>query len=318
MVQAALRVSRAFTGERKFIKFEGQYQGWFENVLISFAPPVDQSPIGSTEQSEPHLETRGQAGSVADDVIVLPWNDAMAVEAALEAHGTEIAAILTEPAMCNTGSIAPVAGYLESLRELADLHDVVLIFDEVISGFRLAMGGGQQRFGVTADLATFAKAIGGGFPIAAMTGRAEIMDLFGTGAVNHSGTYNANVQSVSAAIASLDLLGANGCQAFDELERRGNMLMDGIRGIAAGMDASLRVQGFGACFSTFFSDIAEVSDYRSYRCADTARLNAFMEQLVMRGIRPTSRGTWFMSTAHTDADIEETVAAFGSALSATG
>ncbi len=316
VVQAAIRVSRAFTGKRKYIKFEGQYHGWFDNVLLSNAPPVKTGSRASATCLEPHLETRGQAESVADDVIVLPWNDVEAVKSVLGAQGQDVAAIVTEPAMCNTGAIAPVPGYLDALRDLASLHGVVLIFDEVITGFRLALGGGQEKFGVSSDLATFAKAMAGGFPVSALTGRAEIMDLFGTGAVNHSGTYNANVPSVAAAIATLDLLAAGNGEAIRELDRRGERLMEGLRRCAADRKSILRVQGFGPCFSTFFSDLNEVSDYQSYRRTDLNRQARFLEHLVVAGVRPTSRGTWFISTAHSDDDIEETVAAAGNALDA--
>ena len=317
VVQAAIRVSRAFTGKRRVIKFEGQYHGWFDNVLLSYGPPVDTTPGAADPGSlPPHLETEGQSASVADDIIVLPWNDAHAVRSVLEERGNEIAAILTEPAMCNTGAIAPVDGYLEALRELATRHRVVLIFDEVITGFRLALGGGQERFGVTPDLSTFAKALGGGFPIAALVGRADIMDLFGAGRVNHSGTYNANVPSVAAAIASLDLLGAEGGKPLREMERRGERLMEGLRERAAGEGVDLRVQGFGSCFNTFFSDRAEISDYRSYRRTDLAKQARFLEQLVRGGIRPTSRGTWFVSAAHSDDDVAETLECVERALAA--
>ncbi|MDE0111235.1 MAG: aspartate aminotransferase family protein [Albidovulum sp.] len=315
-VQAAIRVSRAFTGKRKFVKFEGQYHGWFDNVLLSYAPPGDQAALDSTDRSRPHLETDGQAESVTGDAIVLPWNDTAAVRSALGAHGDEVAAIVTEPAMCNTGAIAPAPGYLESLRDMASSHNVVLIFDEVITGFRLALGGGQEKFGVSADLATFAKAMGAGFPVSALTGRGEIMDLFGTGKVNHSGTYNANIPSVAAAIASLDLLGAEKGKAIREIDRRGETLMEGLRRSAAKRKSNLRVQGFGACFSTFFSDLAKVTDYRSYRRTDLNKQAKFLEHMVVAGIRPTSRGTWFISAAHSDDDIEDTVAAADNALGA--
>ncbi len=316
VVQAAIRVSRAFTGKRKYIKFEGQYHGWFDNVLLSNAPPTDVEAEDSPDRGEPHLETLGQAQSVAGDVIVLPWNDAGAVKSVLDDHGRDVAAIITEPAMCNTGAIAPVPGYLEALRELANANDVVLIFDEVITGFRLALGGCQEKFGVTADLATFAKAMAGGFPVSALTGRAEIMDLFGTGAVNHAGTYNANVPSVAAAIAALDALSAGNGKAIRDLQRKGENLMEGLRRCAADRKSNLRVQGFGSCFSTFFSDLADVTDYRSYRRTDLKKQVKFLEYMVVAGIRPTSRGTWFLSTAHSNDDIEETVAAAANALDA--
>lgn len=318
VVQAALRVSRAYTGRTKFIKFEGQYHGWYDNVLISHAPPLDGD--GATDlPREPHLETAGQSPRSGDDIMVLPWNDAGAVEKVLLEQGNDIAAIITEPVMCNTGVIAPRPGYLERLRELSTAHGVVLIFDEVITGFRLALGGAQQRFGVTPDLSTFAKAMAAGFPISALTGRADIMDLFGSGKVNHSGTYNANIPSLHAAMATLDVLTAGSPGVLDEIETIGNTLMSEIRGLEGARSAGLRVEGFGAVFNTYFAEPnAEVTDYGSYKRTDLAKQAKLMEGLVIRGVRPTNRGTWFVSAALSEADVHETVSAVAASLEEMG
>lgn len=314
VVQAALRVSRAFTRKRKIIKFEGQYHGWFDNVLLSVAPPLANTAAEVAAPYEPYLESAGQAESVCDDVLVLPWNDATLVENILDKQGNDIAAIITEPAMCNTGAIAPAEGYLKALRALATRHKVVLIFDEVVTGFRLGLGGAQERFGVTPDLSTFAKAMAGGFPIAALVGHHSIMDMFGTGKVNHSGTYNSNIPSIAAAIASLQILAANGGEVLQTLEQTGQELMESIANTAAQVGSNLRVSGFGSCFNTYFSDDDEVVDYRSYRRTDLAKQGQFLQLLLMEGIRPTSRGTWFVSTAHSSVDTEETVKAVTDAL----
>jgi len=313
MVQAALRVSRAFTGKRKFIKFEGQYHGWYDNVLISHAPQVgDGLPV----PREPHLESRGQAESVKADVLVLPWNDVGALEAVIAAHGHDIAAIITEPAMCNTGVIAPRAGYLERMRELCTANNIIFVFDEVITGFRLALGGAQQRFGITPDLSTFAKAMAGGFPVAALVGRADLMQMFGTGGVNHSGTYNSNVQSVVAAIATIRELAANGGAALGHVDTIGNQLIDGLRKLGRDTGSNLQVSGYGCAMNTYFGEPDSVVDYQSYRKTDTARLQRFLAALVNDGVRPTSRGTWFVSAAHSGTDIEETLAIARNALMA--
>ena len=307
VVQAALRVSRAFTGRRKFIKFEGQYHGWFDNVLISHRPPSSASPNDTVLVRSPHLETAGQSESVIGDIIVLPWNDVAAVEQTLAEHGSDIAAIITEPVMCNTGVIPPAPGYLEALRSMSSAHRVVLIFDEVITGFRLAIGGAQQRFGVTPDLSTFAKAMAGGFPISALVGRADIMSLFGSGKVNHSGTYNAGLPSVAASIATLDILAANEGAILRDLEARGDNLIEGLRGTAIDMKSDLRVQGFGSCFNVFFSDNPTLRSYEDYQRTDLTRQAQFLKHLISAGVRPTTRSTWFVSTAHSDDDIAETL-----------
>ncbi|RYE10615.1 MAG: aspartate aminotransferase family protein [Hyphomicrobiales bacterium] len=315
MVQAALRLSRAATGRSKFIKFEGQYHGWFDNVLISNAPPVPDVDSPNEHVRQPHLETRGQVKSAAEDVIVLPWNDLTAVKAVLEAPGSDVAALLTEPMMCNTGVIPPKPGFLEGLRELTAKHGVILIFDEVITGFRVALGGAQSRFGVTPDLATFAKAMAGGFPIAALTGRRDLMEMFGTGAVNHSGTYNTNVPSVVAAVATLEVLSADDGAALKRVEATGDRLIEGLRRLAHDAGVPLRVSGVGAAFNTYFADAAhDLVDYRSYRRTDLTLQKNFIQRLALAGIRPTGRGTWFVSAAHGAAEVEATLAAAKTAL----
>ncbi|MEM7444506.1 MAG: aspartate aminotransferase family protein [Pseudomonadota bacterium] len=313
-VHAALRLARAHTGRTKFIKFEGQYHGWFDSVLVSYAPNVAEPDEALPLPRTPKLESEGQLASACDDIIVLPWNDAGALEQVIDTHGHEIAAVITEPALCNTGSIAPRPGYLERMRDLTEKRGIVLIFDEVITGFRLAVGGAQARFGITPDLSTFAKAMAGGFPIAALVGKRELMEKLGTGAVNHSGTYNANVPSIVASIATVEALAANDGAALVRAEATGNALMSGLQDLAASTGSNLKVQGYGTCFNTFFSDEDVVVDYQSYKRTDLARQQAFLAALVLRGVRPTNRGTWFVSTAHGDTEVHETLAIAEEAL----
>lgn len=311
MVQAALRVARAHTGRSGFIKFEGQYHGWFDNVLLN-----QSGPPGDRTQGLPlpaRAETRGHAASAAQDTFVLPWNDADAVADVLKSHGDRVAAIITEPVMFNCGAIEPRPGYLQSLRTLCDAHGVVLIFDEVITGFRLGLGGAQERFGIRPDLSIFAKALGGGFPVAAITGRREIMSLFASG-VNHSGTYNSNAISLAAAIATLKVLRRDDGAVFDRIERIGGMLMSGIREIAQRRSLDLKVTGFDAAFHTQFTSEREVYDYASYMRGDAVRLKRFLRALLLRGIRPTSRGTWFVSAAHDESDVDRTLSAVDAVL----
>lgn len=307
VVQAALRVARASTGRRKFIKFEGQYHGWYDNVLISHSPAVLPPGDNGAIPREPHLETRGQVEHVKDEIVVLPWNDLGAVETILSDPNHDVAALITEPMMCNTGAILPRPGYLEGLRELTAKHGVVLILDEVVTGFRLALGGAQQRFGVSGDLATFAKAMAAGFPIAALTGKRELMQLFGSGAVNHSGTYNASVPLVAAAVATLKELARDNGAALQRIEKNGTALMEGLRRAAADAGVNLMVSGVGGVFNTTFAD-HEVFDYQSYKRTDLKKQQRFLAGLVARGIRPIPRGTWFVSAAHSMSDVDETVA----------
>jgi len=311
MVQAALRVARAFTGKRKFIKFEGQYHGWFDNVLVNQGEPAG----GTASAPLPiQLQSKGQVPSATDETLVLPWNDAALIERVLLEHGGDIAAIITEPVMCNSGTISPRPGYLEALRTLCDQHGVVLIFDEVITGFRLGLGGAQARFGVVPDLSTFAKAFGGGFPVAALVGRADIMQLFATGAVNHSGTYNANLVGTMAGIATLEQLAADDGAVYRRIESVGGALIEGIREIAARRSVDLRVNGYGAVFNTYFGGDAEIVDHESYRRSDAGKQKTFLEALLQVGVRPTGRGTWFVSGAHDERDVEQTLGAIDTVL----
>ena len=311
MVQAALRVARAYTGRSGFIKFEGHYHGWFDNVLVNHSGPPGHQTKGHSLPIR--AATLGHAASSTQDTFVLPWNDLDVVADFLKSHGDSIAAIITEPVMFNCGAIEPRQGYLQSLRSLCDAHGIVLIFDEVITGFRLGLGGDQERFGVRPDLSLFAKAFGGGFPVAAIVGQREIMSLFASG-VNHSGTYNCNAVSLVAAIATLELLRRDDGAVFDGIERIGSMLMSGVREIAQRRSVDLKVTGFGAAFHTQFTSESEVYDYASYKRGDAARLKRFLDALLLKGIRPTARGTWFVSAAHDERDVERTLSAVDAVL----
>ena len=313
MNQAAIRVARAFTGRSRIVKFEGHYHGWFDTLLVSTAPPIDQA--GPADAPTPYLQSAGQSRSAAADVAVLAWNDLAAVERYLAAHAQQTAAVLMEPILCNTSVVLPRAGYLEGVRRVCDRYGVVLIFDEVITGFRVGLGGAQQRLGVTPDLAVFAKAMGAGFPIAALAGKRELMQLLG-GAVMHGGTFNTHMVSTSASIAALTELARDGGRAYREMEERGEALMHGLRRLGERAGEPLLVQGLGMAFNTAFTDLPEVTDYRSYQRTDLARQKRFLRALQDRGVRPTSRGTWFLSTAHTAADVDQTLRAAEGALAA--
>ncbi len=311
MVQAAIRVARAFTGRSDVIKFEGHYHGWFDNVLLNLTPPV--AAEGNPIPRPRHLQSAGQSPHASEDIVVLPWNDAEALEKYIGANASRIAAVITEPIMYNTGGILPRPGYLEHLRRVTKAHGVLLVFDEVITGFRVALGGAQELYGIRPDLSVFAKALGAGFPIAAVAGRADVMQLFASGGVNHSGTYNANIVSLSAALAALRELSANGQAAYKRINAAGKALMDGI--IAAGRrhGTDLQVSGLPSAFHTCFAG-HPIHDYVTYSTADQKRLGRFLAALLERGVRPTSRGTWFVSSTHTDEDVKSTLDAVDIAL----
>src|SRR5580692_311560 len=190
-VQTALRLARAFTGRRTIIKFAGHYHGWFDNILWSTAPPADAAG--------PVAGSRGQAEGTSE-IVVLPWNDLATLQARLARN--DVAGVIMESVMCNSGAILPLPGYLEGVREACTAAGTVLVFDEVITGFRVAPGGAQARLGVTPDLSTFAKAIANGFPVAAVAGRRDLMELMIQGVV-HGGTYNGQAVAMAATVATL-------------------------------------------------------------------------------------------------------------------
>ncbi|MCX5494732.1 aspartate aminotransferase family protein [Kaistia dalseonensis] len=305
--QAALRLARAATGRAKIIKFEGHYHGWFDNVLWSTAPPLDAA--GPEEAPMPVAGSKGQLADTAATVVVLPWNNLELLRERLAAG--DIAAVIMEAAMCNAGAVHPAPGYLEGVREACTRYGTILVFDEVITGFRLAPGGAQQKFGVTPDLSTFGKAIANGFPVAAIAGRAELMDLFSTGGVVHGGTYNAQPVAMAATAATLKSLTP---ALYKEIDRTGSALMNGIREIFASAGVTASVAGFPQVFHVALGLEAPAQNYR-----DLARMNrpayvALATALLRRGVRVLERGAWFLSSTHDDAVIEETLAAMRGAV----
>lgn len=307
MAQTAIRLARAHTGKLKLVKFQGHYHGWYDNILVNLGSAPAASNDTGTIPVVP--ESKGQPSSVAADLSVLPWNNESVLREFLDAHHGEVAGVIMEPVMCNTGVISPVGGFLEAAREICNKYGVVLIFDEVITGFRLDIAGSYGRFGVAPDLAIFAKALGGGFPISAIAGHKEIMQLLASGEVNHSGTYNANLLSLTAGIATFDELARDDSQVLKDIDAAGNKLMEGIRQIAENVPVSLKVQGFGSVFNTYFSDRHPIESYDQFTQCDDSLLRKFVLKLQERGVRPTARGTWFVTAGHTGKDIEDTLQA---------
>ena len=314
VVQAALRVARAYTGRNKFIKFEGHYHGWMDNINYSVAPPLDAA--GAYDAPDPVRQSEGMAPGLADDIIILPWNNIDILRQTLDRQGDEVAAIITEPIMCNTNCILPKPGYLEEMRRLCDEHGVVLIFDEVINGFRVALGGGQELTGVTPDVATFAKAIAGGFPLSMLAGKREIMSLFEDGTVMHSGTLNSNVMSMAAAEVSLKKLMEDDGAAYRHMYAIGRRLMDGLREIAQKHEHPVIIQGPGPAFGLTFTDADEITDYRSYtENADHDKAEKFRQGMLEHGVRIMARGLLYVSTSHTEEEIDRTLAAADEVMS---
>ena len=303
VVQAALRLARAATQRSILLKFEGHYHGWLDNVLWSIAPTPDQFGPESSPTAVP--ASAGQDLPAGKHTEVLPWNNLPLLEARLRRG--DVAGVIMEPAMCNTSAIAPAQGYLEGVRDICSETGTVLIFDEIITGFRLAPGGAQQRLGVTPDLATFGKAIANGFPVSALAGRRDLMEQMATGGVLHGGSYNALPAAMAAVVATLSELKKP--ETFQALEARGQKLMTGIRGALADADIEAQVQGFPQIFHVALGASSPFSNYRDSLAADKARYVDFTTALLSRGVRALERGAWFLSTAHDHPVIDETIAA---------
>ncbi|HXF60990.1 MAG TPA: aspartate aminotransferase family protein [Caldilineaceae bacterium] len=312
MVQAAMRLARAVTGRRLILRFEGHYHGWFDNVLISVAPPLDKA--GPREHPRPVAGSAGQTLSALEDFVVLPFNDLALVEELFARQGEQIAAVMLEPMMCNTGAIPPEPGYLQGLRRLCDDYGALLYFDETITGFRLSLAGAQGAFGVTPDLASFAKAMAGGFANAALVGKRALMQRFAQD-VNHSGTFNSNVISMAASVAAIAELEKDDGAVYRHLERIGTQLMEGLRELGRRHELPLHVQGMPAAFHVSFTEQPPIRDYRDYaQHCDKARYDAFTLEMLKRGVRLIGRGLWYVSAAHTDEHVARTLEAADQAL----
>lgn len=303
IVQLALRLARAATGRARYIKFEGHYHGWDDSVLVSYHPSLEQIAAAN---GAPVGEGLGQLDR--GTAVVVEWNDAAGVAAAFERNAGQISAVICEPLLCNSGCIPAQPGFLEFLREITARDGALLIFDEVITGFRLALGGAQQYYGVTADVATYGKAIGGGAPLSVLAGKAELMERIAAGAVVHAGTLNGNVMALSAARAVLDVLSRDHGGVYRDLHRRGQRLRSGVQDLLTGHGLEVVTSGEGPVFSLLFLD-RQPQTYRDLLGANRELYAAFALALLDEGVLVLPDGRWYLSTAHSDADIDATLAA---------
>jgi len=304
-VGSAIRIARAWTGRRLVIKFEGHYHGWQDTIYWS--NHVDPAAAGPASRPRPVPSGPGVPAELADTLIVLTWNDPESFAAVMAERGDEVAAVITEPAVFNTGCILPEPGYLELLRELTARHGALLIFDEVITGFRLARGGAQEYFGVTPDLTTMAKGLGGGFPVAAVGGSREVMSIIADGRYSHSGTYNANVVACAAVSATMDLLAEPGL--YERQRALGERLMDGLRSRAEKAGLPVIVTGLGTVFQLWFSE-RPIRNWRdAERYANEELFTKWWREMLLRGVlfHPSQYENLFVSLVHTDADVEATL-----------
>ena len=311
-VQLMMRLARAFTNRSLILKFEGHYHGWMDSALWSHHPKRED--LGPREAPNPVPESRGQIPIGEGNILARPWNDLALVEQAFAQHPGEIGAVIMEPVLCNSGCILPVAGYLAEVRKICDRYGALLLFDEVITGFRMSLGGAQTYYGVTPDLATFGKAVGGGTPLSVIAGRQEIMEQLFTGGVAFGGTFNGNPISLAGAHATLTELSANDGSFSKTPTASAGELMEGIREIARRRSVPLLVTGFGTAFAIHFTSRTELREYRDILDDDTALLAQFLLAALAEGVYSLPDGRFYVSVVHGEREVESTLRAIDRAF----
>lgn len=301
IVLLTLRLARAATGRTKYLKFEGHYHGWGDQTLVSYHPLADEGKL-----REPVPVAKGQLPH--DHVVIAAWNSRDEVERAFERHGSEISAIICEPMLANSGSIPAEPGFLEFLREITTRNGALLIFDEVITGLRIDLGGGQTRYGVTPDLATFAKAVGAGLPLSVLAGKKQYMQLIASGEVVHAGSLNGNPVVLAGAKAALDELQRNSAAIYPRMRRLGEKLAAGIVAILREHGVQAVSTGDGPVFTIHMQEQIPRC-YRGTLAGSAQDRSEFNLALLDQGVLVLPDGRWYLSAAHSDADIDATLAA---------
>jgi len=297
-VMSAIRLARGATGRPKIIKFEGCYHGHSNELLAAAGSGVATLGIPGTA---------GVTEGTVADTIVVAFNDLSAAQDAFAEHPEQIAAVIIEPIAANMGLVLPQPGFLEGLRELCDAHDSVLIFDEVITGFRVGQSGAQGRFGVVPDLTTFGKVIGGGMPVGAYGGRAQLMEQMAPeGEIFQAGTLSGNPVAMAAGLATLDLLAAEG--VYEGLEASSKSLATGLAELASEAGLPLCVDSVGGICGFLFHE-GPVRCYEDVKAGDTERYSAFFHAMLEQGVylAPSGFEVAFVTTAHGSAELEETL-----------
>jgi len=301
-VMTAIRLARAYTKRNVIIKMAGCYHGHSDSLLVSAGSGVAEVGI---------VASAGVPDALAKLTIVIPYNDPLGAKAAFDKHKGKIAAVLVEPIAANMGVVPPVDGYLERLRSLCDENDALLIFDEVITGFRVSLGGAQELYGVIADITCLGKIIGGGLPIGAVGGRADIMDLLSPeGPVYQAGTLSGNPIATAAANATLELLDSRQASSYDYLESISGILETGLADAAKHADVPVTINRVGSIMSCFFTE-RKVRNFTYVQSTNIKQFKRFFAEMLKQGIylAPSAYEAMFVSLAHTKEDIEETIKA---------
>ena len=298
---SAIRVARGYTGRDKIIKFEGCYHGHSDGLLV-------KAGSGALTLGEP--DSLGVPASVAQHTLTLPYNDIAAIKQAVSELGSDVAAIIVEPVAGNMGCVPPVDGFLQCLRAACDEYGIVLIFDEVMTGFRVDLGGAQNFYNVKPDLTTLGKVIGGGMPVGAFGGKREIMSVVAPlGGVYQAGTLSGNPIAMTAGLATLELIEAPGF--YTKLNQTAAQLVAGLREVAAEFEVPFSTNQVGGMFGFFFTNADPVTNFDQVMGADTELFNQFFNGMLKEGINlaPSPFEAGFISSAHGSAEIEQTLAA---------
>jgi Glutamate-1-semialdehyde aminotransferase len=310
----AMRVARAYTGRDKIVKFEGQYHGVHDYALISVAPD-NMADLGDADAPVRLTWGRGIPDAVADTIIPARYNNIDALRRLFETRGEEIAAIIVEPVLGNAQGIMPKPGFHQAMRALTEEFGILLIFDEVKTGFRFAKGGAAEFFGITPDLATYAKAMGNGYPAAAFGGRAEVMSVL-PDKVSHGGTYAGNRIAAAATVKTLTIIKET--NALEVIHATGRRVQDGLREVLDPTGLPYHFTGHPSMFGIMFSEV-EASEYRDWAMTDHALYDAIAVGMHARGAmpEPDSREPWFFCEAHAEGDIvDQVVTIFSDSLDA--
>lgn len=307
---SALRLARAYTGKKKIMKFEGCYHGAHDSVLV-------KAGSGATTFGMP--DSLGIPDETARSTIVVPYNDTVKFEESIRANKKDLAAVIVEPVIGNIGLVLPEEGYLKTLREVTEEHGILLIFDEIITGFRLALGGAQEYYRVKPNLTTLGKILGGGFPMAAFCGEKEIMQMIApSGKVYQAGTFSGNPVSVVAGLTTLKFLCEMANSIYGELTRKCEAVVDPVRALAQESDLDLQIVNISSMFQVFFSR-TPVTDYDTAKTANNAIFMRYHAKLLERGIflPPSQYETCFLSNKHSSEDLNKTVKCLVEVLTGT-
>ena len=313
-VQLAIKLARAHTGRRLFLRFEGHYHGWMDNVfggVISPDPATHPFPV--EDEAEP-MVSHGFDPSTLEQGLLIPWNDVEILEKVLSRWGEQVAVVMMEPLLCGNGCCRPRPGYLERVQELCRRYGIVLYFDEIITGFRVGLGGAQAELGVTPDLATYGKAMGGGVPISAVAGRAEIMDQLQEGKVTGAGTFNGYPLGVAAALTAISILERDDGAHYRHTDLVQSRLMDGLREICRRRGVPALLQGVRGIFAFLFTDKEVAYSLEDLKDIDKELQQKFRLLLLEEGLLTMWGGRWYISGALTEADVDRTLVSVEKAM----